>query len=348
MGLRILSLQKKVWGIWCKVMKSFLEYLKKIWKVPALFCLMLAIGAGVLALYDISCEPVLYCAILCGAAGLAFLFWDYSKYHVRVKTLERIKKDLPESLEFLEEPLDKKEALYMEILEEVEGQRRKTETERRKFYEELSDYYSMWVHQIKTPIAALRLLLAEPEGVNQAALDELFKVERYVEMVLGYLRTEEISSDMTFTKCSLDEIVREQIHKYARIFVGKRLALSYDGTEFEALTDPKWLGFVIGQILSNALKYTEKGKISIYLSQEKEELVIEDTGIGIREEDLPRVFEKGYTGHNGRRENTSTGIGLYLCAKIMKKLGHTIRIESAPGKGTRVFLGLGRKEAEIY
>lgn len=330
-------------------MKFFLEYLKKIWKVLALFCLMLAIAAGVLALYDMSCEPVLYCAILCGAAGLAFLFWDYSKYHVRVKTLERIKKDLPESLEFLEEPLDKKEALYMEILEEVEGQRRKAETERRKFYEELSDYYSMWVHQIKTPIAALRLLLAEPEGANQAALDELFKVERYVEMVLGYLRTEEISSDMTFTKCSLDEIVREQIHKYARIFVGKRLALVYEGTDIQVLTDPKWLGFVIGQILSNALKYTEEGKISIYLSQKApKELVIEDTGIGIRKEDLPRVFEKGYTGYNGRKENTSTGIGLYLCGKIMRKMGHSIRIDSAPKKGTRVYIGLERKGTELY
>lgn len=329
-------------------MKSFGGYLKKIWKVPVLFGLMAVITAGVLALYDIPCEPVFYCALLCGAAGLAFLFWDYSKYRAKVKGLEEIAKNLPEGLEFLAEPSDKADELYIKILEELDSQRRKAETRRRKFYEELSDYYSMWVHQIKTPIAALRLLLAEPEGKNQAALDELFKVEQYVEMVLGYLRTEEISSDMTFSKCSLDEIVREQIHKYARIFVGKRLALSYDGTEFEVLTDPKWLGFVIGQILSNALKYTEKGKISIYLSQEKEELVIEDTGIGIREEDLPRVFEKGYTGHNGRRENTSTGIGLYLCAKIMKKLGHTIRIESAPGKGTRVFLGLGRKEAEIY
>ena len=115
------------------------------------------------------------------------------------------------------------------------------------------------------------------------------------------------------------------------------------------LTDEKWLGFVLGQILSNALKYTKKGKISIYMSKSRPHtLVIEDTGIGIRAEDLPRVFEKGFTGYNGREENRSTGIGLYLCGKIMKRLDHGIRIESELGKGTKVFLELGRKKMDLY
>lgn len=207
----------------------------------------------------------------------------------------------------------------------------------------------MWVHQIKTPIAASRLLLQEEELNPGEIQNELFKIEQYVEMVLGYLRTQDLSSDLCLEEVNLDEIIKDQIHKFARIFVGKKLSLDYEGVEETVLTDKKWLGFVIGQILSNALKYTKKGKISIYMSKARSHtLVIEDTGIGIRQEDLPRVFEKGFTGYNGREEGRSTGIGLYLSGKIMKKLDHGIRIESELGKGTRVFLELGRKKMDLY
>ena len=126
-------------------------------------------------------------------------------------------------------------------------------------------------------------------------------------MVLGYLRTQDLSSDLCLEEVNLDEIIKDQIHKFARIFVGKKLSLDYEGVEETVLTDKKWLGFVIGQILSNALKYTKKGKISIYMSKARSHtLVIEDTGIGIRQEDLPRVFEKGFTGYNGLEEGRST------------------------------------------
>ena len=181
----------------------------------------------------------------------------------------------------------------------------------------MTDFYTLWVHQIKTPIAAARLLLQEEKPRPQEIQNELFKVEQYVEMVLGYLRTEDMASDIRFEEMDMDSLIREQI--------------------------------VLGQILSNALKYTKKGKISIYMSKSRPHtLVIEDTGIGIRAEDLPRVFEKGFTGYNGREENRSTGIGLYLCGKIMKRLDHGIRIESELGKGTKVFLELGRKKMNLY
>lgn len=170
-----------------------------------------------------------------------------------------------------------------------------------------------------------------------------------MEMVLGYLRTEDMASDIRFEEMDMDSLIREQIHKFARIFIGKKLSLEYQEVSETVLTDEKWLGFVLGQILSNALKYTKKGKISIYMSISRPHtLVIEDTGIGIRAEDLPRVFEKGFTGYNGREENRSTGIGLYLCGKIMKRLDHGIRIESELGKGTKVFLELGRKKMDLY
>ena len=233
----------------------------------------------------------------------------------------------------------------------------------------MTDYYTMWAHQIKTPIFALRLLLQESPEENKEKLSELFKIEQYVEMVLGYLRTEDMSSDLKLSHCSLDRIIRDQIHKYAGIFVSKKLTLTYESISQDVLTDEKWLGFVIGQILSNALKYTRTGGIRIYLEKklsldtddvsisignddcnkvENLTLVIEDTGIGIRAEDIPRIFEKGYTGVNGRDDNRATGIGLYLSNKIMRKLGHRLCITSTEGKGTKVFLEFSGKDLDMY
>ena len=201
--------------------------------------------------------------------------------------------------------------------------------------------------------------------MNKEALTELFKIEQYVEMVLGYLRTEDMSSDLKLSRCALDSIIREQIHKYTGIFISKKLSLTYEGISENVLTDEKWLGFVIGQILSNALKYTRTGGIRISLkdvpgnSQNTEDisnmispspvtLIIEDTGIGIRKEDLPRIFEKGYTGVNGRENNRATGIGLYLSKKIMKRLGHRIYVTSEEGKGTKVFLEFSQNVLTMY
>lgn len=330
-------------------MKSWWEYAKKIWKLPALMLLGTVMMVMVFFLYDLPAEPVFYGAVLCSLAGLASFFYGHYKYVKRKKALEYIKASLPLNLEALPPPEDENEQLYQEMLKSLNSQRMKAEASKQKFYGELTDYYTMWVHQIKTPIAAMRLLLQDDMEGSRETLSELFKVEQYVEMVLGYLRTEDMSSDMSFKECSLDTIIREQIHKYARIFVGKRLSLDYAGVEEQVLTDPKWLGFVIGQILSNALKYTKNGKISIYMCESRPHtLVIEDTGMGIRQEDQPRVFERGFTGYNGRGEGQSTGIGLYLSAKIMKKLRHNISVESRPGEGTRVYLALGRKAVDLY
>ena len=155
----------------------------------------------------------------------------------------------------------------------------------------------MWAHQVKTPIAAARLLLQTGAGGEQAAeLElELFKIERYVEMVLQYLRVESPSADLVIRRCSLDEIVRQAVRRYARLFIQKQIKLELDSLHEEVLTDPKWLGFVIEQVLSNALKYTHQGQISIYMdSTSPKTLVISDTGIGIAPEDLPHLRKRVY------------------------------------------------------
>lgn len=338
-------------------MKPMLEYMKRIWKTAALcgfFCLLMAV---VLSFYNLPVEPVCYGAILCAVTGIAFFFYGYSKFYRRWVHLRKVQKNLIAEIHELMFPVDANEEIYQEMLRELNRLRMEAETKKQHFYGELMDYYTMWAHQIKTPVSALRLLLSENGEEHGEALAELFKIEQYVEMVLGYLRTEEMSSDLNFRLCSLDEIVREQIHKYARVFVGKRISLEYEALDVSVVTDSKWLGFVVGQILSNALKYTEMnvhraaktGKITIFMAENRPKtLQIKDNGIGIRPEDLPRVFERGFTGYNGRGEPHSTGIGLYLSKKIMKKLGHKISIESTPGEGTTVFLELDREELELF
>ena len=263
--------------------------------------------------------------------------------------------------------------------------------------QEMMDYYGMWVHQIKTPIAAMHVLLqaasesqvedertAREHWKDKEMKLELFKIEQYVEMVLTYLRMEDMSSDMSFEICELDSVIRQAVRKYSQMFILRKIKLDYVPVETKILTDEKWLVFVVEQILSNALKYThsysvnerscsmevadmnvEQGRISIYMEEyepaqhgsgvditesygavsrgKKRCLVIEDTGIGICPEDLPRVFEKGFTGYNGRKDKKSTGIGLYLCKAVMDKLRHQIWIESEAGEGTKVYLSLARE-----
>lgn len=206
---------------------------------------------------------------------------------------------------------------------------------------DVTDYFTLWAHQIKTPIAAMRLLLqqelSEPEeyyGQRREAEAELFKIEQYVEMVLQYLRLNSSINDFVLKEYSLDSMVRQAVHKYAPMFIRKGLALQYEPFGGKAVTDEKWMVFVLEQILSNAIKYTSSGKVSIYL--ENGCLVVEDTGIGILAEDLPRVFDKGYTGYNGRSDKKASGIGLYLVKEILGRLGHKIMLDSEPGKGTRV------------
>jgi len=210
---------------------------------------------------------------------------------------------------------------------------------------EMEEYYMLWAHQIKTPIAAMNILLQSGELNPRELSAELFKIEQYVEMVLGYLRTEQMTSDLTLKKYDLFNMIRQAIRKYSRLFILQKIKLNLEEMDYQVITDEKWLLFAIEQILSNALKYTKEGSISIYMSKErKDTLVIEDTGIGISPEDLPRVVEKGFTGYNGRDHKKSTGLGLYLSKEILGKLNHQLKLESKVGVGTKVYIYLGRPE----
>lgn len=202
------------------------------------------------------------------------------------------------------------------------------------------DYYTTWVHQIKTPISVMRMnLQGEDTEEHRELLAELFRVEQYVEMALNWMRLGSDSKDFLFREYALDGIIRQAIRKYAPQFIRRRIRLVYEPAEGKVLTDEKWLLFIIEQLLSNAVKYTQQGSVSIRVVPEKV-LEIEDTGIGIAPEDVPRIFEKGFTGYNGRADKKSTGLGLYLCRLTAEKLSHKISVESQVGVGTKVSIDL--------
>ena len=212
----------------------------------------------------------------------------------------------------------------------------------------MNDYYATWVHQIKAPIAVMRVLLQQEDTpINRELTGELFRVEQYVEMALCYVRLGEGASDLVIKEYPLDDMIRKAIRKYAGQLIRRKLRVIYEGTDICVLTDEKWLVFIIEQLLSNAVKYTVSGNVTITVDREKKQLSISDTGIGISPEDLPRIFEKGYTGYNGRADKTSTGIGLYLCREITKKLGHGIMITSEIGKGTDVTIVFERNNLDV-
>ena len=214
-------------------------------------------------------------------------------------------------------------------------------------YSDMVEYYTLWAHQIKTPIAAMGLLLQREDGPQQAQLQtELQRIEQYVEMVLCYLRLDADSTDYMLRAYELDGIVRQAVRRYAGQFIQKKIKLEYEPLNCQVLTDEKWLLFVIDQVLSNALKYTPSGSISITLEPEKT-LCIRDTGIGIAPEDLPRVFEKGFTGYNGRRDKRASGIGMYLSRRVMENLGHRLTIDSTLGEGTVVRLDLESTKLDV-
>jgi signal transduction histidine kinase len=269
------------------------------------------------------------------------------------------------------EPKNLIEKDFQELVKELYRQTSEAMGQTEANYKEQIDYYTMWVHQIKTPIAAIRLMLQDGGSNNTDSLaleEEIFKIEQYVEMVLHYLRIETLSSDLELKEINLDKIIKETVKKYSTIFIHKRLSLMYESTNSIVLSDEKWCTFLIEQILSNALKYTNRGSIKIYIEEEKEDeekvdkeeknkeinnrgvikLVIEDTGIGIPKEDINRIFDKGFTGYNGRWDKKASGIGLYLSDKVAKKIAHKIEIDSEVFKGTTVKIAFPKDQIEIF
>lgn len=283
------------------------SYLRQRRGVLLTFLLFGGLFAVTFALYSLPVQAVAYPFLLCAAAGSILLAADYRQALRRHRQMERVLR-LPDEIAASLPPADTVEREdYRQLVALLEESRRQIQSQAQRRYGDMVDYYTLWAHQIKTPIASMRLTLQnEDSDLARSLSGDLMRVEQYVEMVLVFLR------------------------------------LEYQPLDHTVVTDGKWLGFVVEQVLSNALKYTASGSVTI--AMDGDDLCIRDTGMGIAAEDLPRIFEQGFTGVNGRQDRRASGIGLYLCRRICGNLGHTIRASSVPNQGTEIRIGLGQKK----
>lgn len=301
-----------------------------------------ALVAGIMIFY-------IFTLYLCGVsaadiryfAGLEIVFLVVSavfcgiRYWYRLRTVKRQIRDYMQGMQALSDTEDALEEVYMDALEQLQNKRQEEKGAYRNQQREIED---------------------ETVGMEKSVLydmqQELFWINQYVNMALQYQRMNSGMNDLVLEMVSADQVVRTAIRRFAPIMIRKKIAIHYEECREMVLSDEKWLEFVVEQILSNAIKYSgENHAVTIHINRNEAdntcEFVISDQGIGIRKEDLPRIFEKGYTGYNGRADKTSTGIGLYLCREITKKLGHGIMITSEIGKGTDVTIVFERNNLDV-
>lgn len=321
-------------------MKFFLSYLKQRRIEIITFLLFTVVFFCVFSFYKITLKAVVYPALICAFFGAVLLYFDYKKAHDKHKRLVKIQQMAENITENLPKIITQSDEDYQNIITLLDSEAKRKSTEYDIKRSDMVDYYTAWVHQIKTPIASAKLTLQNETGeVAKILSEELFRIEQYVEMVLVFLRLDSDYTDYVISQYPLDSIVKSSVKRFSSQFIRKRISLDYQPLNVSVLTDEKWLAFVIEQVLSNALKYTNSGTISIY-TENGRVLCIRDTGIGIAPEDLPRIFEKGFTGYNGRADKKATGIGLYLCKRVCKNLGHMITAESSLGAGTVIKIDL--------
>lgn len=318
-------------------MKLLLSFFRYSITSLLLLCIFTAVFAAISLLAGLSVENTLYALLLCLFISGIFFGVRFSRFRKRHKRLEELRKRVIYTLEGLGEGENLIERDYTELVKAVYDEKSRIAAQSADRETSLTDYYAMWTHQIKTPLSAMRLILQSDKPDTSLLNHELFLTEQYAEMAMQYLRVDSDSTDYLIKKYQLDGIIRQALRKFAPLFIRKKISLSYTQSSEIALTDEKWLLFVIEQVLSNSLKYTPEGG-AITVSAENGIITVSDNGIGIKPEDVLRVFDKSYTGYNGRIDKKSSGVGLYLCRKICDKLGHKITLSSVEGEGTSVFI----------
>ncbi len=319
-------------------MKILKEVLRRNHAALLIFAAITAGNAAVFALYGVLREALFYSSLLALLLLAVLLAVDYirEKRHCaeRSRALAAISSEwrtLPPARSLSEEDYQK---MITALGTRLENMTVEADAER----QDMQDYYTAWVHQIKTPIAVMRLKLSGDTQEHHALSAELQRIEQYVDMVLQYIRVSSKTTDLVIREYPLDELIREALRKQAAQFVEKRLRLCYTPTDVVIVTDQKWFSCILDQLLSNAVKYTPAGTVMV--SVQDGLLTISDTGIGIAAEDLPRIFEKGFTGMNGRLGQKSSGLGLYLAKKAADLLSLPLYAESTAGVGSTFTLGL--------
>lgn len=313
--------------------------MKSKWKGVSVLLALFAVQNLALYVSGVETESMWYPAVLYLMLFFLYGIYDFARFSEKLCNLDKVTEHIDVSTENLPEPENSIEEKYQTLLKKLLDDKRQESIALHKTQDETMEYITLWTHQIKTPLTALKLMADETDKPQKSEMESrLFEIEQYCDMMLQYLRLESESTDYVLQSYSVRLMVNQSVKYFARIFISKGISVHVDiSEEEEIITDEKWMVFVLKQLISNALKYTEQGSVSIYMD-ENHNLVIEDTGIGIVKEDLPRIFERGYTGFNGRKDKKATGLGLFLVARIIKALNHHIEIDSEPLKGTKVII----------
>ncbi len=286
--------------------------------------------------YSINTLIKIYIPISILFSYLLIVFIEYLKkknfYNNLTKNLEKLDKKY-----LIPEIIDKADFLEGKILINTLKETEKSMAEHVNEYkfanEEYKEYIELWIHEIKTPIAVSKMIVENnPSEITKNINEEIEKVEYFVEQALFYARSNNVEKDYIIKPMNLQKIINSVILKNKRSFISKKIKLNIHDVDKEVYSDSKWMAFILNQIIINSIKYSKKDKAEIEIFSEEYKdntvLYIKDNGIGIESDNLPRVFEKGFTGENGRKMNKSTGIGLYLCKKLCDKLGQNIEINS--------------------
>lgn len=313
--------------------------------------LLIAVCAALLwalyGLYYAESGPAVYTLIVVGSVTAVAAALDFHAYRRRFWELSHLTELAGRFSGELPQVSDPLLAQALALTGAVEQRRRREAAAAAEAAARARLYYTQWSHQVKTPLAALSLLLRDETPDAEAMGREVLRLEQYVDMALQYQRLEAAENDLAFRRCDAGALVRGAVRRLSPLFIGKQIRPVLGDLDRAVLTDGKWLGFVLEQVLTNAVKYTPAGGSVRLDFQDEATLTVTDTGIGIPPEDLPRVFEWGYTGAAGRLDQRATGIGLALCKRTMDMLGHRIALESAPGRGTKVLLDLSRQAVGI-
>lgn len=290
-------------------------------------------------LTGVSVNHVWYPALICTVLFCIYAVWDAIRFIKRHRELQRLLNHIDMTLENLPHAETLLEKDYQELIKELNLKKNQNINEILTSRRDAMEYVTLWTHQVKTPLTALQLFSSElTDPAKTEILSRLFEIEQYADMMLQFLRLEGDSMDYVLKEYPIKSMVNQAVRYFARIFISKGISVKIDlAKEAVVVTDEKWMVFVLKQLISNALKYTSKGEIRISMPTFKT-LLIEDTGIGIADEDLPRIFERGYTGYNGRMDKKATGLGLFLVKRILTGLNQEIRITSKVNEGTKVFL----------
>ncbi|WP_127849916.1 sensor histidine kinase [Lacticaseibacillus hulanensis] len=319
-------------------MRDVLAYAKARVLTWSVLAVIIVVAASIVFLEDL--PPVaLLDGVVIGAAlllpiiGVDAWRWCNQYHELNLTPAEDPLSRMPES----SDPMAQQ---YQSIIAAQNNAQAALQVATQKQTQTLSDNFALWSHQMKTPLAALDLLLQVPPVDIQAARTEVRRIDRYVQMMLTYIKLNDVNRDLVLTATPLTPLVNHTIRELADLFIGKNLAVHVHQLPV-VVTDAQWLGFIFEQILTNAAKYTESGSVDVYA--EADAIVVADTGIGIAKSDLPRLFEPGFSGYNGRMNQKASGLGLAMSQTIAEKLGFKLSVQSQIGVGTKVFIHLAQK-----